>query len=125
MRTFMLVFLGLFFYSSAGLSWGETWVCAGETFVGDKRTAIGDAGGKLSKYKIVGDEVRYYSNLMSIPINHNDEFYLIASKHSKDKNSLAQFSYLLIDKVKKQFIYDFVEVGDDNSRDQGECIRSD
>jgi len=40
----------------ASLSWGETWICTSETYMGAKKTASGSVGlnSKLIRYQIKG-----------------------------------------------------------------------
>ena len=67
----------------APLSWGETWVCTSETYVGAKKTASGSVGlnSNLVKYQIKGGKVIYYGGSLDLPITHNDSRYLIATEH--------------------------------------------
>ena len=108
----------------ASLSWGETWICTSETYVGAKKTASGSVGlnSKLIKYQIKGGKVIYYGGSLDLPITHNDSRYLIATEHDFSEIMGAGFTLLFIDKIKKKHIFNVVHVGDDRSRDEGECV---
>ena len=108
----------------APLSWGETWICTSETYVGAEKTASGSVGlnSKLDKYQIKGGKVIYYGGRLDLPIRHNDSRYLIATEHDYSEIMGAGFTLLFIDKIKKKHIFNVVHVGDDRSRDEGECV---
>ncbi len=106
------------------VSWAETWVCLSETFVGDTKTASGNVGtaSKLSKYTVEGNLVRYYDDLMTLNLIHNDDDSLVAVRTAPVlSGGKPSFSYLFIDKVSKGHVFDLVQAGDDRSRDEGDC----
>ena len=121
MKNLALLALLLLF---APFGWSETWVCVTETFIGDERTGRGSAGtgSDLMVYSVDGEMVRYYDNLLTMKVIHNDERALVAvSTNTNPKLRRPSFSYLLIDKVHSHHILDHVETQDDASRDSGEC----
>lgn len=59
---------------------------------------------------------------LDLPITHNDSRYLIATEHNYSEIMGAGFTLLFIDKIKKKHIFNHVHVGDDRSRDEGECV---
>ena len=103
----------------APLSWGETWVCTSETYVGAKKAASGSAGlnSKLIKYQMKDGKVIYYGGSRDLPITHNDSRYLIATEYDFREIMGAGFAFLCIDKIKKKHIFYRVHVGNDGSRD--------
>ena len=93
--------------SLAGVSWGETWVC----------NAL-ESDGKLTRVTIK-DEYAQLNDGAKIPVQANNEDALLAIQTFSDQPLL---SYLLIDKLRNRYVYNFVQPNVTGEGKQGPCV---